>query len=153
MTVTTDGQAGIIERVRALAHGDLTPLMTRLAEILRAGTDRDRAEGAGRLGPFDDIKKSTERRRARAGRGDGPPLRADDRSRFANVTVEPRMLGPDHFALLGGWPGTESFFDFHRDGTAYMVARDPRFVSDRTWGEMRQAIRDHFAALVAGGTP
>jgi hypothetical protein len=154
LTVRTDGTNEIRERMDLLSHPDLKPLLDKIAERIEIGTRRDREAGVGANGTFDPIKESTQKRRSRAGRGTGPPLFPDDSSRMANITVEVLQETPEHGLVVGGWPGTEAFLNFHIDGDdPRMPMRNPIHVSDQTWEEIRSDITDFYVMLLVGERP
>lgn len=151
MVVTTTGFDAILAKLQLLAAPNLLPLLLDIEGILRRGTRRDREMAVGANGPFDPVLESTEKRRARAGRGDGPALFPDERSRFAELETTIQQFTPEHGIVIGGWPGTEAFLVHHMNGTPIMTRRDPVFISFETWEEVRTAIRVFYENLLARG--
>lgn len=149
--IRTEGQLQIREKLVQLASPDLTPLLRKIEEVLKADIDAARLGGESRIGHFDEIRPATQERRRRAGRGQGEPLVPDDRSRFASVATDIDASAPGVGVVVAGWPAADGIIRYHRDGTPFMPARDPLYVPDRTWQKIRELIRDFYGDILIGG--
>jgi hypothetical protein len=118
LQVTAEGLEPIIGWLVRLRDFDWGPLAEQIAKILVRGNREARLAGIGVDGqPLDEIKPETVKRRARAGKGPGPPLAPDGQeSRVSNLATQITAITPTHVVIEGSWPAAEPWLHHHSFG-------------------------------------